>query len=119
MAMAGNKRQPQQDIAGFPLLSFFELKDCLLALGISVTAEDISKPSPQTTMMIYGQLVDILMGIPLESLEGPRSSLLGMMEHRVCTFLQRLKRADLVGIVCGCFAIHHVLSTLVCPSRRL
>ncbi|RYZ87765.1 MAG: hypothetical protein EOP04_10945 [Proteobacteria bacterium] len=52
MAMAGNRRQPQQDIAGFPLLSFLELKDCLLALGISVTAEDISKPSPQTTMMI-------------------------------------------------------------------
>jgi len=63
-----------------------------MALGISVTAEDISKPSPQITQMIYGQLVDILMGIPLESMEGPRNSLLGMMEHRVC-LIKRI-RAD-------------------------
>ena len=81
--MAGNKKQPQHDAAGFPVLSFVELRDCLLALGISVTTEDISKPSAQTTQMIYGQLVDILMGIPMESMEGPRNSLLGMMEHRV------------------------------------
>jgi len=65
-----------------------------MALGISVTAEDISKPSPQITQMIYGQLVDILMGIPLESMDGPRNSLLGMMEHRVC-FLDPIRiRAD-------------------------
>ena len=92
--MAGNRKQAQHDVAGFPLLSFVELRDCLMALGISVTAEDISKPSPQITQMIYGQLVDILMGIPLESMDGPRNSLLGMMEHRVC-FLDLIRiRAD-------------------------
>jgi hypothetical protein len=85
--MAGNRRQAQQDLLGFPLLSFGELTDCLYALGVSITVDDISKPSPQTTQMIYGQLIDILMGIPLESMDGPRSSLLGMMEHRVRRFV--------------------------------
>jgi len=92
--MAGNRKQAQHDVAGFPLLSFVELRDCLMALGISVTAEDISKPSPQITQMIYGQLVDILMGIPLESMDGPRNSLLGMMEHRVCCLDLRRIRAN-------------------------
>lgn len=81
--MNGNRKQPQQDLTGFPLLSYIELHDCLLALGISVAVDDISKPSPQTTQVIYAQLVEILMGAPMDAMEGPKAALLGMMEYKV------------------------------------
>lgn len=82
--MSGNRRPVQQELtAGFPLLSQIELHDCLLALGISVSTDDISKPSIQTTQMIYAQLVEILMGAPMDGMEGPKTTLLGMMEYKV------------------------------------
>lgn len=81
--MNGNRKQTQQDLTGFPLLSFPELHDCLLALGISVAVDDISKPSPQTTQVIYAQLVEILMGAPMDAMDGPKNALLGMMEYKV------------------------------------
>lgn len=82
--MNGNRKQAvQQDLTGFPLLSYGELHDCLLALGVSVAVDDISKPSTQTTQMIYAQLVEILMGAPMDGLEGPKQALLGMMEYKV------------------------------------
>lgn len=82
-----NRKQTQQQSAstGFPLLSYVELAECLVALGISVSAEDISKPTPVVTQQIFLQLVDILMGAPMESMEGPKATLLGMMEYKVCT----------------------------------
>lgn len=81
--MNGNRKQPQQDLTGFPLLSFVEVRACLLALGMSVALEDISKPTPQTTQVIYAQLVEILMGAPMDAMDGPKNALLGMMEYKV------------------------------------
>lgn len=79
-----NRKQTQQTVsAGFPLLSYKELAECLEALGISVNVDDISKPSPAITQQIFLQLVDILMGSPMESMEGPKATLLGMMEYKV------------------------------------
>jgi kinetochore protein Nuf2 len=80
--MAANSKKMQVD-TGFPLLSIEELQNCLVALGISVANDDIAKPTPQTAQMIYSQLVEILMGAPMSAVEGVKSSLLGMLEHKV------------------------------------
>lgn len=81
--MAANTKKAQADCLGFPLLSIEELQNCLVALGISVANDDIAKPTPQTAQMIYSQLVEILMGAPMSAVEGIKSSLLGMLEHKV------------------------------------
>lgn len=81
--MNGNRKQTQREAAGFPLLSCQELLECLLALGMSVAVEDISKPSPQTTQVIFAQLVEILMGAPMDAMDGAKNALLGMMEYKV------------------------------------
>lgn len=86
--MNGNRKQAHSvQTTGFPLLSVGELHDCLYALGVSVNPEDISKPTQQTTQMIYAQLVEILMGAPMDGMEGPKASILGMMEYKVCPYV--------------------------------
>ncbi len=60
-----------------------EILDCLLALGITVQQEDVTKPSPQSAQMIYAALLDALMAAPMELLEQPKAALMGMMEYKV------------------------------------
>jgi kinetochore protein Nuf2 len=77
------QKRTQQELAGFPMMTTAEVCDCLLALGITVNAEDITKPSAQSTQMIYAALLESLMAAPMELLERPKESLLGMMEYKV------------------------------------
>ena len=60
-----------------------EVLDCLLALGITVQQEDVTKPSPQSGQMIFAALLDALMGAPMDLMEQPRAALMGMMEYKV------------------------------------
>lgn len=81
--MSQNRKFQPQVSAGFPQLTTTELCDCLLALGIQVHADDVAKPSAQTTQMIYARLVENMMGAPLELMEQPRLMVMGMMEYKV------------------------------------
>jgi hypothetical protein len=85
LAMMLSRKQPQQEVASFPQLITTELCDCLLALGIQVHIEDISKPTAQTTQMIYARLIENMMGMPLDYMEQPKNTLMGMMEYKVST----------------------------------
>lgn len=60
-----------------------EIIECLLALGLTVQPEDITKPSAQSAQMIWAGLLDSLMGAPMDMLEQPKVMLMGMMEYKV------------------------------------
>jgi hypothetical protein len=78
-----SRQKAQTDQSGYPILQPIEIQNCLGALEIDVALDDILKPSAQTAQMIYGQLVDVLMGAPMNSIENVKSSLLGTLEHKV------------------------------------
>ena len=79
------QRQAQQAYipAQYPLMSLAEITSILDVLGITVSPEELSKPHAQVVQMIYTALLDALMGAPAEMIEGPKTALLGMMEHKV------------------------------------
>ena len=81
--MSQARKLAPQDLAGFPMMTTTEILDCLLALGITVQQEDVTKPSAQSAQMIYAALLDALMGAPMELLEQPKAALMGMMEYKV------------------------------------
>ena len=74
--------QQQQD-ASFPVMPVADICDCLSALNVPVMPDDLHRPSPLAAQHIYAGLVSELMGIPLDMLEGPKQSLMGMMEYKV------------------------------------
>jgi hypothetical protein len=78
-----SRQKAQTDQSGYPILQPIEIQNCLGALEIDVALDDILKPSAQTAQMIYGQLVDVLMGAPMNNIENVKSSLLGTLEHKV------------------------------------
>jgi kinetochore protein Nuf2 len=82
-----NSRAPQsnqQQDASYPIMTIVQLCECLTALNIPVMQDDLAKPSALAAQHIYAGLVSELMGIPLDMLEGPKQSLMGMMEYKVC-----------------------------------
>ncbi len=111
------RKLPQQDYAGFPMMTTNEVLDCLLALGITVQQEDVAKPSAQSAQMIYAALLDALMGAPMELLEQPKVALMGMMEYKVGRRDWVQGETDgRIGVIRGCSAVHYVLSALVCMN---
>lgn len=83
MASQGRRAQPQNEFAGFPMMSTLELVECLGALGIAVQVEDIAKPTAQSAQMLYAALLDQLMAAHLDLIERPKASLLDEMEYPV------------------------------------
>lgn len=65
-----------------------DICDCLAALNVPVMQEDLQRPTGLAAQHIYAGLVSELMGIPLDMLEGPKQSLMGMMEYKVCFTIQ-------------------------------
>lgn len=74
------RRKPQKELAGFKLLSTDELMDCLAALGINASHDDMTKPTMASTQNIWAGLLESLMGIPPDALEAPRQHILDAME---------------------------------------
>lgn len=74
----------QQD-ASYPVMPVSDICDCLAALNVPVNPEDLHKPTPLSAQHIYAGLVNELMGVPLDMIEGPKQSLMGMMEYKVST----------------------------------
>ena len=69
---------------GFPILTNTEILQILFAMGINVQMDDIAKPTPQSAQIIFTALVDNLMGASMDMIEGPKVTLMGMMEYKVC-----------------------------------
>jgi hypothetical protein len=65
------------------MMPFRDIVACMAEIGISVYEEDLQRPSAQTTQMIFTQLLDKLMACPPDAIERPRTTLLGMMQHKV------------------------------------
>lgn len=82
-AMSQQNRRVQQNTAAFPLLTAHDILECLAALDIPAQMEDLTKPTAQSTQSIYGSLLEVLMGASINSIEGPKQALLGMMEYKV------------------------------------
>ena len=78
-------RQPKEQYTahGYPLMSVPEIAQIFNALGIAVQPEDLAKPSAAFVQTMYAALLDALMGAPMDMLENPKNSLLGMMEYKV------------------------------------
>lgn len=77
-------RKPKEGhFTGYPMLSSPTLVECLLALGISSSIEDIEKPTAQTTISIWNSMINVFMGIQSDAYEGPKQTLLGMIEYKV------------------------------------
>lgn len=74
-----------------------DICDCLAALNVPVMPEDIQKPTALSAQHVYAGLVTELMGIPLEMLEGPKQSLMGMMEYKVSYHSGPCRRIELMG----------------------
>jgi hypothetical protein len=69
----------------FPTLSTTALHACLAALGITTGYEDFQKPTAAFVQFVYAALLETLMGVSMDALDQPRTSLLGMMEYKVQT----------------------------------
>ena len=67
----------------FPQMTNSEICDCLSFLLIPSSMEDVSKPNAQIVQTIYAALLDALMGASFEMIEGPKATLMGMMEYKV------------------------------------
>ncbi|WVQ85925.1 hypothetical protein IAT38_008093 [Cryptococcus sp. DSM 104549] len=80
--MSQQNRKAAREQFVFPVLAAIEILECLSALDIPVQMEDLTKPSAQSTQSIYASLLEVLMGVSMDMLEGPKSSLLGMMEYK-------------------------------------
>ncbi|CAD6564978.1 MAG: kinetochore-associated Ndc80 complex subunit nuf2 [Tremellales sp. Tagirdzhanova-0007] len=104
--MSQGRKIATQDLAGFPMMTTNEILDCLLALGITVQQEDVTKPSAQSAQMIYAALLDALMGAPMELLEQPKAALMGMMEYKelygdALHFTMFLHHCRELSVLCG------------------
>ncbi|OCF43622.1 kinetochore protein Nuf2 [Kwoniella heveanensis CBS 569] len=78
----GRGRAAIQPVPPFPLMTAMEVMDCLHALGVNAQIEDLTKPNAATAQHVYAQLLDALMAAPMEAIEGPKATLLGMMEYK-------------------------------------
>ncbi len=65
------------------MMPFRDIVACMSEIGIQIFEEDLQRPSAQTTQMIFAELLDRLMACPMEALDRPRTTLLGMMQHKV------------------------------------
>lgn len=92
--MSQQNRRVQQNTAAFPLLTAHDILECLAALDIPAQMEDLTKPTAQSTQSIYGSLLEVLMGASINSIEGPKQALLGMMEYKVLSF-RSMKRTQI------------------------
>ncbi|KAK8850499.1 hypothetical protein IAR55_004417 [Kwoniella newhampshirensis] len=80
--MSQQTRKAPQELLAFPMITAVQILECLAALGIPAQMEDLTKPTAQTTQSIYASLLEVLMGAPMELLDGPKAALLGMMEYK-------------------------------------
>jgi kinetochore protein Nuf2 len=74
-----------------------DICECLAALNIPVIQEDLARPTPLATQHIYAGLVSELMGVPLDMMEGPKQSLMGMMEFKVGHDFVRSRQKRAIG----------------------
>ncbi|GMK54609.1 hypothetical protein CspeluHIS016_0111950 [Cutaneotrichosporon spelunceum] len=74
------KAEPNPN-AGFPLMAATEIRNCMEALGITVHPDDLTKPTTASTHAIWAALIDELMGISPDMLEGPKAAVAEGMPH--------------------------------------
>ena len=65
----------------FPVLKPYEIVGCLSDLGISVTEQDLLKPSPALMKSIYMQLLERLACIMKEEIEQPVFGAMHVLEY--------------------------------------
>ncbi|KAL1410055.1 kinetochore-associated Ndc80 complex subunit nuf2 [Vanrija albida] len=101
-------RQNHQPIplTGFPMMTTTEVCDCLAALCITASPEDLTKPTAATTQAIWNGLLYSLMAIPVDQFEGPKQSLLGMMQYRELYsdglgFIMFYQHCRTLALLCG------------------
>ncbi|OWZ59789.1 hypothetical protein LQV05_000648 [Cryptococcus neoformans] len=104
--MSQQNRRVQQNTAAFPLLTAHDILECLAALDIPAQMEDLTKPTAQSTQSIYGSLLEVLMGASINSIEGPKQALLGMMEYKemysdTLQFMMFFKHCRRLALLCG------------------
>ncbi|EOR01012.1 SUMO-conjugating enzyme ubc9 [Wallemia ichthyophaga EXF-994] len=66
-----------------PAFKVTELVQCLCDpqyFNLRISADDINRPTPQVVQMIYAACLDYFMGLRPESLEAPKTLLLGRMQ---------------------------------------
>lgn len=69
-----------------PAFKVTELVQCLCDpqyFNLRISADDINRPTPQVVQMIYAACLDYFMGLRPESLEAPKTLLLGRMQFPV------------------------------------
>ncbi|ORX41026.1 Nuf2 family-domain-containing protein [Kockovaella imperatae] len=67
---------------GFPVLTNVEIVNILAALDLHVQMDDVAKPTTQSAQMIFTALLDQLMGANVDMIEGPKGTLMSMMEYK-------------------------------------
>lgn len=85
MSQQIRRAPPPTELFAFPTMDSREILDCLYALGISVQPEDLAKPSAASAQLIFAELLEALMAINIgdAAVEGPKGTLMGMMEYKV------------------------------------
>lgn len=113
--MAQRARQATQQVAtgGYPLMTVPQIGEIFHALSIPVDTADLNKPTAQTAITVYTNLLDVLVGAHPELVDNPRTALLGMMEYKVSSITFRPVLADGTGPLLGRIAIYNLLQTLV------
>ncbi|TYJ51731.1 hypothetical protein B9479_007683 [Cryptococcus floricola] len=103
MSQQSRKAQIQ---AAFPILRAEDILECLAALEIPATLEDITKPTAASSYGIYAYLLEVLMGATGDAIEGPKQALLGMIEYKdlyndTLQFVMFFKHCRRLALLCG------------------
>jgi hypothetical protein len=80
---ASSSQQQQSKAVGYPILKAWDIVDVFQSLGISLTEEDVNKPTPFAIQHAWRQLLQETSGVTMEGFERPKGALLGMMQYPV------------------------------------
>ncbi|KAH9265682.1 hypothetical protein BASA84_001490 [Batrachochytrium salamandrivorans] len=65
----------------FPILGLQTIRDCLNGLDMTVTVDDLSKPTPHKMLEIYESLTVLLQGVSSEQFAQPSFAILELLEY--------------------------------------
>ncbi len=87
MAHLKHKTSQSQLATDFvPMMPVRDIISCMAEMGMPVYEEDLQRPSQATVQQLFVSLLERLVNISKESMERPRTTLLGMMQHKELYF---------------------------------
>ncbi|KAJ1336953.1 hypothetical protein BSLG_006713 [Batrachochytrium salamandrivorans] len=96
----------------FPILGLQTIRDCLNGLDMTVTVDDLSKPTPHKMLEIYESLTVLLQGVSSEQFAQPSFAILELLEYPDV-------HKDSLGLVAFYRHLHKLVTQLGYPAFSL